>query len=683
MSSIGIEKTGIAKKIKVGMIQINNSFSGQNYLPLSLGFLYSYASFHVEDFERFEFLDPIYKRIKVKKAVEQLKDADIAAFSTYVWNHNLSLEIAKELKKANPDCLIVFGGCHVPDKDTDEYLRKYDFIDIAAIGEGERVFADLLTNFSTKRWDLVPSTTYRNNDGEIVTRPQCERIKDMNEIPSPFLEGYFDNLIISNPEEKWIGLWETNRGCPFACTYCDWGVGFKKKVQKYSLEDRLFLEADWFSKNKVEFIFCCDANFGIYKDRDYSIAQRFADNKKRYGYPHALSVQNTKNNSESSYEVQKLLATSGLSKGVLIAFESVHKPTLKAIKRHNIKLEHFYDLQKRFTHDGIKTFSDLILGLPEETCESFIEGTVSLIEMGQHNRIQFNNLSILPNTAMAAPEYVERYGMEVVESEIINIHGTLASEEVPETQQMVVGTKTMNGEDWVRARYFASMVGFLYFNKIYQIPLTIANAVFGVDYRELFYAFMEFDDDSDSALSKIQKQFFQHARDMQVGGPEFSPSKKWLNVYWPPDELAFIEVVTSDQMEEFYEDAKSVLYEVLQNHGAKNYKKIIEQSVELNKSLIKLPNQKTNASIALDYNIWEVYDDVMKGKEPKFVTGKHDYTIDKTSETWKTWEDWCEKVVWWCNKKGAYLYNCSPIKEKPALSSGIDKEPFGNDARYQ
>ena len=683
MSSSGIKKEAVCKKIKVGMIQINNSFSGQNYLPLSLGFLYSYASFHVEGFEIFEFLDPIYKRIKIEKAVEQLKDADIAAFSTYVWNHNLSLEIAKELKKANPDCLIVFGGCHVPDKNTDEYLQKYDFIDIAAIGEGERVFADLLTNFSTKRWDLVPSITYRENNGKIVTRPQCERIKDMNEIPSPFLEGYFNNLIANNPGEKWIGLWETNRGCPFACAYCDWGVGFKKKVQKYSLEDRLFLEADWFSQNKIEFIFCCDANFGMYKDRDYSIAKRFADNKKKCGYPHAFSVQNTKNNSESSYDVQKLLATSGLSKGVLIAFESVYKPTLKAIKRHNIKLKHFYELQRRFTRDGIKTFSDLILGLPEETCESFIEGTISLIEMGQHNRIQFNNLTILPNTEMADSDYMKRYGIEVVESNIINIHGTLETEEVAEIQQMVIGTNSMNGDDWVKARYFASMVGFLYFNKLFQIPITIANAVFGVDHRVLFNAFMDFDPNSNSSLSKIQNQFFQHAKNMQAGGPEFCPSKKWLNIYWPPDELAFIEVVFSDEITEFYEDAKTVLCNALSNYGIKDHEKVIEQSVELNRCLIKLPNQKSDSVITLDYNIWEVYENAMKGKEVDFSSGKHEYVIDKTSESWETWDEWCEKVVWWCNKKGAYLYSCTALGDSHPTSFPIEKEPFGNDSRYQ
>ena len=61
--------------------------------------------------------------------------------------------------------------------------------------------------------------------------------------------------------------------------------------------DRVLDELDWFSKNKVAFIFCCDANFGMLP-RDYDIALKAAENKKKYGYPEVLSVQNTKNSRE-------------------------------------------------------------------------------------------------------------------------------------------------------------------------------------------------------------------------------------------------------------------------------------------------------------------------------------------------------------------------------------------------
>src|SRR6185437_455091 len=94
-----------------------------------------------------------------------------------------------------------------------------------------------------------------------------------------------------------------------------------------------------------------------------------------------------------------------------------------AIKRQNISSASFEELQRRFSRDGVETYSDLILGLPEETYESFAEGVSRVIENGQHNRIQFNNLSILPNAEMGDPEYQRKFGMVTVESKIINIHG--------------------------------------------------------------------------------------------------------------------------------------------------------------------------------------------------------------------------------------------------------------------
>ena len=680
------------RKIKIGMVQVNNSFSGQNYLPLSLGFLVSYAKEYCDNYEDFEFLNPIYKRVPIKDAVELYKDADIVAFSVYVWNNNISMRIAEALKEVNPNILTLAGGCHIPERP--EYIEKYmsdhSYLDIASIGEGERVFTDFLENYPTRSWDKVESLIYRDGD-KLITTPQAERIKDMNEIPSPFIEGYFDGLIKDNSDERWIGLWETNRGCPFLCTFCDWGVGFKNKVSKYSLEDRLFYEIDWFSKNKIEFVFTCDANFGIYKDRDYPIVQKFVRNKEKYGYPHALSVQNTKNSNIESYKIQKLLSDSGLSKGALIAFQSLDPVTLKAIKRSNIKLDVYFDLQAKFMKDGIKTFSDIILGLPEETYDSFTKGVSKLISLGQHNRIQFNNLSILPNTDMGDPEYLEKYEMKVVENDIINIHGALGEwlDDIYETQQMVVGTKSMPDEDWVKTRVFGYVVAFLHFNKLFQIPIILANSVYGIDYKELFTAFVTEEKTKTGAFSDLISVFYKHTRGMQDGGPEFMSSKKWLNIWWPPDELAFIKAVTEDKLDDFYVDAKEILYSVLDKHDIKNYDKVISDSILLNKSLIKLPNQTQDLQVRLNWNILDVYNQTLLGKSSTLKSGDFSYYIDRTSETWDSWEDWCEKVVWWSNKKGAYLYDSLVVenKRKKKLKMShvmkIDSEPFGDDARYQ
>ena len=97
-----------------------------------------------------------------------------------------------------------------------------------------------------------------------------------------------------------------------------------------------------------------------------------------------------------------------MSKGVTLAMQSVDPHTLKSIKRDNISIEDYQELQRRFTKDGIPTYTEFILGLPGDTYESFSKGVSDVIESGQHNRIQFNNLSILPNAEMATKENMKR-----------------------------------------------------------------------------------------------------------------------------------------------------------------------------------------------------------------------------------------------------------------------------------
>ena len=134
-----------------------------------------------------------------------------------------------------------------------------------------------------------------------------------------------------------------------------------------------------------------------------------------------MSVQNTKNATERAYITQKILADSGLNKGVTLSMQSLDQNTLINIKRDNISLNTYEDLQTRFTNEGVPTYSDLILGLPGESYNSFTDGVSRLIENGQHNRIQFNNLSILPNSEMGDPNYQKKFQMETVDTNILNI----------------------------------------------------------------------------------------------------------------------------------------------------------------------------------------------------------------------------------------------------------------------
>src|SRR3989338_4382420 len=65
------------KKIRVGLVQLNSSFSGQYYLPLSAGMLQAYAQKYLAYAEDYDFTMPIYKFLRIEEASEMLSDCDI------------------------------------------------------------------------------------------------------------------------------------------------------------------------------------------------------------------------------------------------------------------------------------------------------------------------------------------------------------------------------------------------------------------------------------------------------------------------------------------------------------------------------------------------------------------------------------------------------------------------------
>ncbi len=537
-------------------------------------------------------------------------------------------------------------------------------------GEGEQAFAKLLERGTAqvleKDLEEIPSVSYLNPRGERITHPRTPRLKDLNQIPSPFLEGVFEPLMRAHPSEKWIGTWETNRGCPFACTFCDWGSATQSRVYQFDLE-RIYREAEWFAHHRIEHIFCADANFGMLP-RDYEIACYVAEVRKKYGYPTGINFQNTKNATERAYQIQKLLSEVGLNKGVTLSLQSVDPATLQNIRRGNISTEFYQELQRRFTRDRVETYTDVILGLPGETYESFCRGIATIIENGQHNRIQFNNCSILPNAPMADPQYRKEHGIETVQTKIVNMHGVIEAgeDEADEVQELVVATKTCPRDDWVRMRTFSWIVNFDYFNKILQIPLLLLHKNFDIRMVELLAVFTDRDFNNYPILAEIRRFFEEKARDIQQGCVEYCPSKEWLNIYWPADEFISIQLCVENKLDRFYAEVEDILGRFLRENDIQVPKSFLTECMRLNQDLLKLPFQTEDLKTELTYNIWEAYQ-AAKANEAALIEEKqHIHHIDRTTQQWRSWDDWYREVIWWGNKKGAYLYTNATVSPELA-----------------
>ena len=662
-------------KLKVGSTQINNGFAGQYYLPYSIGILQAYVLHNSKKKERYNFISTIYKRELLNDCVKKLKDCQIILLSTYVWNENISLAIAKEIKKIDPDKFIIFGGPSVPDNidnRTEKFLRKNFFIDVCIHQEGERTVLQLLDNYPNNNFESIPNISYLDENKKFINNNNIPRLKSFENTPSPYLFGIFDNLIKENPQEIWLASWETNRGCPFSCTYCDWGSAINSKVARMEL-DRVLKELDWFSKNKIEFIFCCDANFGMLP-RDYEIAIKAVENKKKYRYPKVLSVQNTKNARERAYKVQKLLAENNLSKGVTLAMQSVDSHTLKEIKRDNISIADYQALQRRFTRDGISTYTEFILGLPGDTYESFAKGVSDVIQAGQHNRIQFNNLSILPNAEMAKSEYVKKHKIFTKETSIVSIHGSLderPADGIYEKQKLVISTNTMPTQDWIKTRTYASISEFFYFNKVLQIPLLFEHKFNKKSFKILFESLMNLRNNKKyKVIRSVIESLYEHANSITRGEPEFIFKKGWLDIFWPPGEFEYINILRNNMFDEFFEEAKHYL---LSNSTDQDHNEMINECLILNKKMMRLPFETKDVTLNFKFNILECYNSMLQNLNFHLKKQQNKNLIIKSDFTFNNWDDWMREVMWYGHRSGKYTCKVTNSQMKSNYKSYNDK----------
>jgi len=213
----------VGHKGRVYLNEFNVLMDRTVYLPLVSGLLQAHAQQNPAIAAAYEFMPYLFGRKEPGEIVGQYQNPHIAAFSVFMWNEQLCLNVAKEIKQLFPECLIVFGGQQVP-HDATEYLSQHTFIDIAVNGEGEETFRDILQQFLVSRdFSEVSGITWRNGvTGKIILNDDRNQIAHLNQIPSPYLEGLFDRLIAEHPDLTFQAIIQSNRGCPFSCAYCSW-----------------------------------------------------------------------------------------------------------------------------------------------------------------------------------------------------------------------------------------------------------------------------------------------------------------------------------------------------------------------------------------------------------------------------------------------------------------------------
>ena len=504
----------VKKDIKIALGDLRHETVGKHsvYVPIGIGYIASYTLSQFEsrciDLRLYTNPDKIIEDIGVWKP-------DVIGLANYCWNSSLSDLVCRLAKKKNPGVLCVQGGPEFPARieSCKNYLMERPEIDFYVYGDGEAAFANLVREFIKNNCDVnrlkcgpVSGTMcIHPKTRDILFGPHIERFKDMDIIPSPYLNGLLDNYLTNN----FIPSMETARGCPFRCAYCHTGQQEPKIVTFFSVE-RIKDEIDYIrSKVANDFgsrtLAIFDSNWGMYK-RDFEISKHLAFLINNYNWPRSVETSTAKKSHDRSLRIMKLTKN---RVPINLSQQSMNLETLKVIQRTNIDRQTYMKLVDELKRNGQSPACELIIPMPKETKQTYLEGQEVLLNSGINTGTY--TLMMLKGTLLYSEELREKYKMKTKFRILPRQFGEYVGEKCFEVEEVCVETDTMPFEDYLECR------GFSYLAEIFSsINFDIINR----HLKELKIGFLEYIQEifkaitsKDDLLSGMFYRFIREASD--------------------------------------------------------------------------------------------------------------------------------------------------------------------------
>jgi radical SAM superfamily enzyme YgiQ (UPF0313 family) len=439
-----------------------------NCMPLGIGCISTYSRLQLGesvDFELFKYPDDIAARSLQAPAA-------VVGFSNYTWNFDISYTLAAKIKEKYPETVIVFGGPNYPNEEVEQFafLASHPVIDFYVFKEGEQAFAALLRALIDTRFDVeavkgtVPRSCHFIYGERLVRGELIERLRSLAEIPSPYTEGALDKFF----DGKLVPLLQTNRGCPFTCTFCVEGLTYYNKVAMVGPE-RVRAELKYIAEHYAgaRILNIADSNFGMYKE-DLEVAQAIAEVQRKHGWPEYIHVATGKNQKERVLKVASIINGALRLSG---SVQSLDAGVLKNIKRNNIAPDRLMELAHQAADVGSNVYSEIILGLPGETKESHFR-TIEMIVNAGFNYLRLYTLMMLPGTELADHGTRTAYDMQTRFRVLPRCFGSypFGSETIHsvEIEEVCVATRDLSFEEYLECRLFHLTVEIFYNDRIFH-----------------------------------------------------------------------------------------------------------------------------------------------------------------------------------------------------------------------
>lgn len=427
------------------------------------------------------------KPIKIFKFPETLNEAlikstpDIIGFSNYVWNYRLSYQFLSEIKLKYPNIITIWGGPNAPSNDQEliEYMDLHKKVDFYIVKEAEVAFAKLIEkliyNSGLKNEDFLelPNLVFRDKNKVMISN-KLERVMDLESIPSPYLSGRLNKFL----NGKLMPIIQTNRGCPFSCSFCTEGQTYWNKVRKKSTYI-ISKELEYISKAltndgnlKRTDLLIADSNFGMFPE-DLETCKEISKSQELHGYPSYINVATGKNKKERVLEAARLVNGAMKLAG---SVQSLDPDVQSNMKRSNISSEQIVDMALDAKNIGTNTYSEVILCLPGDT-KSAHENTIKTLVNADFSTISMYQLMILPGTEFGSIETINKYNMELKYRVVPRAFGYYdifdKKKRIAEIEAICVSNSTMPYEDYLECRKLNLIINIFFNDRVFEETIKI------------------------------------------------------------------------------------------------------------------------------------------------------------------------------------------------------------------
>jgi radical SAM superfamily enzyme YgiQ (UPF0313 family)/thioredoxin-like negative regulator of GroEL len=301
---------------------------------------------------------------------------DLLGFTMFSYNAPVAQALARQARKARPNCRIVLGGVHVTFL-YEEILKRWAYVDFVAVGEAENSFSELVARLARgDSTEGIPGIAGRRADGSLDWVGLAEPVADLSQLPIP--AKYFKYDIVS-----------TSRGCPGNCSFCCspgmWGRRVRERSVAHVLEELRLLR----NQHGLTQVMFKDETFTARPTRVRELCQAMVDEQINLWWTCDTRVDCL--DEERLYWMRKagcFLVSLGVESGSERLLRDMGKGTnLEKIRRSSLLARQF-GMQVRFY---------MIVGLPDEKPED-LQASVDLIEACKPNYVFTATLTVSPGT---------------------------------------------------------------------------------------------------------------------------------------------------------------------------------------------------------------------------------------------------------------------------------------------